>query len=135
VWAWQAKYLFEFDSSAAGQVTSSVKRALDLEPKLKRYFVAFPIDLPGGDTEERQSAHTRWTEKVSEWKEIARRKGMAVEFVHATRTIKNTTFAASNKHDQPLTRRWIEAKQQAAVTESRTIGQRRKYVFVGELTV
>ena len=25
VWAWQAKYLFEFDSSAAGQVTSSVR--------------------------------------------------------------------------------------------------------------
>jgi hypothetical protein len=55
VWAWQAKYLFEFDSSAASQVTSSVRRVLDLEPNLKRYFVALPFDLPAGDTADRES--------------------------------------------------------------------------------
>lgn len=32
VWAWQAKHLSEFNASAAGQVTSSVRRALGLEP-------------------------------------------------------------------------------------------------------
>src|SRR6266567_1778032 len=81
VWAWQAKYLFEFDSSAAGQVTSSVRRVLALEPNLKRYFVALPLDLPAGDTQDRASAHTRWTGKVSEWEAAAREKGMEVEFV------------------------------------------------------
>jgi len=81
VWAWQVKYLFEFDSSAAGQVTSSVRRVLDLEPTLKRYFVAFPFDLPAGDTEDRASAHTRWTDKVSEWEAAAREKGLEVGFV------------------------------------------------------
>jgi hypothetical protein len=81
VWAWQAKYLFEFDSSAAGQVTSSVRRVLALEPNLKRYFVALPLDLPAGDTQDRTSAHTRWAEKVSEWEALAREKGQEVEFV------------------------------------------------------
>jgi hypothetical protein len=49
VWAWQVKYVFDFDS-VAGQLASSIKRALDLEPKLKRYIVALPFDLPAGDT-------------------------------------------------------------------------------------
>ena len=51
MWAWQVKYIFEFDASAAGQVTSSVHRVLDREPRLKRYFVAIPIDLPAGDAD------------------------------------------------------------------------------------
>ena len=80
VWAWQVKYLFEFDSSAAGQVTSSVRRVLGLEPTLKRYFVACPLDLPAGDTEDRVSAYTRWAGKVSEWEAVAREKGLDVEF-------------------------------------------------------
>lgn len=81
VWAWQAKYLFEFDASAAGQVTSSVRRVLELEPNLKRYFVALPLDLPAGDTDDRTSASTRWTEKVSEWKTLAGQKGLQVDIV------------------------------------------------------
>lgn len=81
VWAWQAKYLFEFDSSAASQVTASVRRALDLEPSLKRYFVVLPLDLPAGDTKDRVSAHTRWTGKVSEWEAAARDQGLDVEFI------------------------------------------------------
>ena len=81
VWAWQAKYLFEFDSSTAAQVTASVRRALDLEPSLKRYFVVLPLDLPAGDTKDRVSAHTRWTGKVSEWEAAARDQGLDVEFI------------------------------------------------------
>jgi hypothetical protein len=81
VWAWQAKYLFEFDASAAGQVTHSVRRAVGREPNLKRYFVTMPFDMPAGDTEERRSANTRWAESVAEWETLAREKGLAVEFV------------------------------------------------------
>jgi hypothetical protein len=88
VWAWQVKYLFEFDASAAGQVSSSVHRALEREPRLKKYFVALPIDLPAGDRDpgphggrKLVSAHTRWTEYVRGWEEAARVKGMDVEFV------------------------------------------------------
>ena len=46
VWAGQAKYLFVFDASAAGQVDSSVRRVLESEPALTRYHVTLPIDLP-----------------------------------------------------------------------------------------
>jgi hypothetical protein len=65
------EYLFEFNSSAAGQVTSSVRRVLSNEPNLKRYLVAMPLDMPAGDTEDRSSAYTRWTEKVSESEALA----------------------------------------------------------------
>jgi hypothetical protein len=82
VWAWQAKYLFEFDSSAAAQVSSSVHRVLDQEPALRRYFVALPLDMPAGDTPGRSSAHTRWTAKVSDWEAMAQEKGLEVEFVY-----------------------------------------------------
>jgi hypothetical protein len=81
VWAWQAKFLFAFDSSAASQVDGSIRRVLELEPSLKRYFVALPMDLPAGDTSTRVSAFTRWTEKVDEWQAMARAMGRTVEFV------------------------------------------------------
>lgn len=81
VWAWQAKYLFTFDASAAGQVDSSVKRVLDSEPDLTRYYVTLPIDLPAGDTETRCSAQTRWDKKVVEWRALAAQRGMQVEFL------------------------------------------------------
>ena len=88
VWAWQAKDLSEFNASAASQVTFSVRRALESEPRLKRYFVTLPADLPAGDTDRRPeggrklvSARTRWDGKVREWEEAARVKGMDVKFV------------------------------------------------------
>ena len=80
VWAWQAKYLFTFDASAAAQIKQSLIRTLDTEPNLARYFVALPIDLPAGDTSRSKSAFTRWTEQVKEWQRLAESKGLAVEF-------------------------------------------------------
>lgn len=80
VWAWQAKYLFAFDSSAAGQVKKSLVRSLETEPTLKRYFVALPIDLPAGDTKRVKSAFTLWGEEVEKWEALAREKGLSVEF-------------------------------------------------------
>jgi hypothetical protein len=85
VWAWQAKYLFAFDNDEIGQIDKSVKRALEREPNLRRYFVALPYDLPAGDTDgkrPRTSAHTKWTSKVAEWTALATGRGMNVEFVY-----------------------------------------------------
>jgi hypothetical protein len=81
VWAWQAKYLFGFDSTAAGEVTESVRRVLGREPGLKRYYIALPIDLPAGDTEDRTSASTRWAQKVEDWEALASQRGLTVEFI------------------------------------------------------
>lgn len=86
VWAWQAKYLFEFRDGEAGQVAESVRRVLDTEPNLTRYFVALPYDLPAGDVDrgrvKRKSAHTRWSEKKTTWEALAAERGMSVEFVY-----------------------------------------------------
>src|SRR4051812_44909883 len=70
VWAWQAKYLFGFGNDEVQQVHHSVIRVLDIEPTLKRYYVALPYDLPAGDTDgpkAKKSAHTKWVEKKAEW--------------------------------------------------------------------
>jgi hypothetical protein len=85
VWAWQAKYLFEFGDSEIGQIHKSVIRTLETEPNLKRYFVALPYDLPAGDTggpKPRKSAFTKWQEKKAEWESLAAARGMQVEFVY-----------------------------------------------------
>lgn len=80
VWAWQAKFLCAFDSSAVGQVKKSFVRTLEREPTLKRYFVAFPIDLPAGDTDRAKSAFTLWGEEVEKWQALAVAKRLSVEF-------------------------------------------------------
>jgi hypothetical protein len=82
VWAWQAKYLFAFDSDELGQVSKSVERALSQEPSLARYFVVLPYDLPAGDTAKTKSAATKWREAAEKWRGLAVAQGMDVEFVY-----------------------------------------------------
>lgn len=81
VWAWQAKFLFAFNSSGAAQIKTSFIRTLELEPTLKRYFVALPIDLPAGDTAHARSAFTLWGEEVKKWQALAEAKGLSVEII------------------------------------------------------
>lgn len=84
VWAWQTKYLFSFDDAAIAQIKSSVERTFETEPKLARYYIALPIDLPAGDTvgpkRTLKSAQTRWEENKLEWVRAARSIGLNVEF-------------------------------------------------------
>lgn len=49
VWAWQAKYLLEFDNSAASQVEKFFKRALENEPALRRSQRSMCDRVPEGD--------------------------------------------------------------------------------------
>src|SRR6266511_6392353 len=79
-WAWQAKYLFELDSSGYAQIAESVRRVIDREPSLEKYFVICPYDLPAGDTEKARSAHTKWGQHVEAWQAEAARRGLTVEF-------------------------------------------------------
>ncbi|EWS82446.1 hypothetical protein BF93_10880 [Brachybacterium phenoliresistens] len=86
VWAWQAKYLFGFGDSEIGQIHHSVVRVLEMEPDLKRFYIALPYDLPAGDVvksaTKRKSAFTKWTEKKAEWQAMATDRGMNVEFIY-----------------------------------------------------
>src|SRR5919109_2822212 len=79
-WAWQAKYLFEVDSSAYAQITESVRRVIGCEPQLERYFVICPYDLPAGDTDKARSAHTKWEQQVGTWQAEAAQRGLTVRF-------------------------------------------------------
>lgn len=86
VWAWQAKYLFEFGESEVGQVHKSVVRVLETEPNLRRLYVALPYDLPAGDVDKPKaklkSAYTKWTEKKAEWEALAAARGMSVDLIY-----------------------------------------------------
>ncbi len=80
VCAWQVKYLFRFNGSAAHQVEKSFKRILETEPDLCRYFVVLPTDRTGGDSDVSTSELTRWTTKVKEWMSLAEQFGRSVDF-------------------------------------------------------
>ena len=106
VTAWQVKYLFRFDSTAASQVGRSFHRTLDTEPKLCHYVVVLPIDLPAGDTNKRMSAHTRWTTKVKEWEGKARESGREVEFEFVG--LHELSVALLNPSEAGLIRYWFD---------------------------
>ncbi|MGU3587413.1 NACHT domain-containing protein [Rhodococcus sp. C26F] len=84
--------MFELGDNELGQVHKSVVRALDTDPALKRYYVALPYDRPAGDisgrksgrsgTKPRKSAFTKWTQKKTEWEELAAARGMEVDFIY-----------------------------------------------------
>ncbi|WP_317232573.1 NACHT domain-containing protein [Clavibacter capsici] len=79
VWAWQAKFLFTFDSSAVSQIRKSLIRAIETEPRLTRYYVVLPIDRAAGDNSKSKSAFTLWTESVEAWEQLANEAGKAVD--------------------------------------------------------
>ena len=57
---WQAKYLFEWNSSLENQLTKSINTALKKHPKLVEYIVCLPFDLPDARTEKKKTARQKW---------------------------------------------------------------------------
>ena len=81
-WGWQAKYFLRApDASQWSQIDKSVRTALRSRPRLARYIVCAPVDLPAGRTGRRKSAIERWNERVQKWQGWATNRGMSVEFV------------------------------------------------------
>lgn len=125
-WAWQAKYFRSLGESQWKQLDASVEAALDGHPRLQRYFICAPMDLPDGRLGRAKSARQRWNERVATWTEAARRKGMSVEFVwqgsHELFTLLARPEHAGLAHyflghrfldDDWFTRRFHEARQAA----------------------
>ncbi len=79
--AWQAKYFLSFEASQWAQLDNSVKTVLDKHPKLIRYYVCVPVDLPDARLTGQTSAFQKWLDRVAKWKGWAAGKGMSVEFV------------------------------------------------------
>ena len=79
--AWQAKYFLTLDTTQWAQLDESMKTALDKHPKLLRYYVCVPLDLPDARVGKQKSALQKWQERVAKWEGWAKTKGMSVEFV------------------------------------------------------
>ena len=75
-WGWQAKYFLRApDASQWSQIDESVRTALRSRPRLARYIVCAPVDLPAGRTGRRKSAIERWNERVQKWQGWATNRG------------------------------------------------------------
>ncbi|MEQ5842989.1 NACHT domain-containing protein [Paraburkholderia acidicola] len=80
-WAWQAKYFDSMKGSQWGQLDESVETALTGHPKLTRFIICIPLDLPDGRGGRSKSARQHWNERVAKWSGWAADAGMSVEFV------------------------------------------------------
>lgn len=81
-WAWQAKYFDTLGKSQWSQIDKSITVAIEKHPRLVRYFVCAPLDLPDARTEGKKSAKDKWDEHVEKWTKLAMEKDMAVKFVY-----------------------------------------------------
>lgn len=81
-WGWQSKYFDALGNPQWSQLDDSVKKALEKHPRLVRYFVCVPFDLPDGRIKGRKSANERWEDHVKKWTEWASDRKMTVEFVY-----------------------------------------------------
>jgi hypothetical protein len=79
--AWQAKYFLSLDNTQWSQLDDSVKTALDKHPRLTRYYVCVPTNLPDARLAEQTSAYQKWLDHVAKWSAWANDKGMTVDFV------------------------------------------------------
>lgn len=82
-WGWQAKFLFTLKKP---QLDRSVRTALEMHPKLTRYFVCLPFDLTGPTGRPKgkrtgKSQVEKFAEYVAVWEKLAASKGMKVKFM------------------------------------------------------
>ncbi len=81
LYMWQAKYFTgSLNATQWLQIDSSVKKAIDNHPKLSKYYISFPLDMPDGKVKSNKSMLDKWKEKVVAWKKYAATKNISVEF-------------------------------------------------------
>lgn len=76
VWAWQAKYLHDYEPSTFSQMRKSFLDALADEPNLTRYTYVLPAELPAGAVG--VSAMKKWAEHSKKWTKLASDQGVTV---------------------------------------------------------
>ena len=80
-WAWQAKFFLNSPSRVQwNQIDKSVKTALQKHPRLAKFIVCLPVDLPDGKRKGKKSAFDKWCDYVCKWEKLATKKGMSVSF-------------------------------------------------------
>ena len=80
--AWQAKYFFTLGDSQWAQIDQSVGTALEKHPRLTRYVICLPIDLPDARVPGQVSALAKWNARVEKWIGWASERGMTVDFAY-----------------------------------------------------
>lgn len=68
---WQAKWLFDWDSNLSGQLDKSIRTALTKHPKLSKFIVCLPFDLPDSRKKGQKSALQKWAAWIAKWKATA----------------------------------------------------------------
>ena len=71
---WQAKYLFEWNSSLASQLNKSIGTALEKHPNLVEYIVCLPFNFPDGKSEKKQTAEEKCLAWQSKWTAVAKQR-------------------------------------------------------------
>ena len=78
--SWQAKYFTNsLSDNQWTQVDKSVTSAIDNHPKLKKYYIAIPVDRPDGKARGK-SMLQKWKDYVTKWEKYAASKKMKVSF-------------------------------------------------------
>ena len=80
--AWQAKYFLTLGDSQWPQIDRSVRTALQKHPRLTRYVVCLPMDLPDARVPDQESALVKWDAHVEKWAGWVSEQGMTVEFAY-----------------------------------------------------
>ena len=80
--AWQAKYFLTLGNSQWLQIDRSVRTALQKHPRLVRYVICLPMDLPDARVPGQKSAFAKWDAHVDKWAGWASKQGMTVEFAY-----------------------------------------------------
>ena len=123
IYCWQAKY---FTSSLSNnqwaQVDKSVKSAIDNHPKLKKYYIAIPVDRPDGKARGK-SMLQKWKDYVTEWKKYATSKKMKVYFEYwgkheletHLRKPENEGLIYYFFNEAELTDQWFDTKNQESI--------------------
>jgi hypothetical protein len=80
-WGWQAKYFWSLGTAQWRELDESVETALGKHPRLVRYIVCLPFDLPDARLKGKQSARDKWMLHVEKWQKAASLKGHTVDFI------------------------------------------------------
>jgi hypothetical protein len=85
-WAWQAKFFSQMQEVQWRQLDESVQQALTKHPKIVRYYICLPMDLPDPRVVQKKtnrrvkSARDAWDQRIKKWEGLALQLGAEVKF-------------------------------------------------------
>jgi hypothetical protein len=76
---WQAKYVFQWDSSLATQLDKSIRTALNKHPDLTEFVVCVPFDPPDARSGKGMSQLAKWQAWRSKWLQTAKEESRSLD--------------------------------------------------------